>query len=396
MPLNRSLYYFALFLVLYELATYLANDMILPGMVQVIHEFHAANRYIAMSLSLFILGNCTLIMIAGSLAEHYGKRLMILLGSASFLMFTLLLAYSHSIHSFMAWRYFEGCGLAVITIGYGLIHSHFNDRKAVKLISLMGNVSVLAPLIGPILGTIIVSFCSWRAVFYFTLLLAIPAFIGLWRYTPRDCPPIPLPDKQPLFKQYALLLRHKAFVQGTLCIILITMPLLLWISQAPNLILLTLKQNYLHYVLYQFISIFGICIATFLMQSLAGNYSMSGIIKVGGYFLLSGLIFSTVFHANIWLVVVGQFFYTLGLGLANGCLYRLVLSIKICSTNVLSTLLGFSQSLCYALGIALCNSFLQYWQYSVLSFTLMTLLFGCCAFYMMRKTATFYQQRQWE
>ena len=352
----RKLYFFAFFLVLYELTTYLANDMILPGMVQVIKQFNASNRYIALSMSLYILGNCILILIAGSLAERYGKRLMILLGSFSFLVFTALLIFSQSIHEFMTWRFLEGCGLAVITIGYGLIHTNFNDKQAVKIIALMGNISILAPLIGPIIGSLIVSFQSWQHVFFYTLLLGTMGFIGLCYYTPRDTEPTHHVNLRSLLKQYQQLLQNKQFKQGGLCIILATMPILLWVSQAPNLILITLKQDYTHYVIYQLISIAGIPIASIAMQFIAGKYPMAGIIKTGGYTLMLGLLISVVGHQNMWIVVSGQFFYTLGLGLANGCLYRLVLSNKAYSTNIASTLLGFSQSLAFVIGITVINS----------------------------------------
>lgn len=391
----RKLYFFAFFLVLYELATYLANDMIMPGMVQVIREFKASNSNIALSLSLYILGNCTLILIAGSLAERYGKRLMILLGSFSFLVFTLLVACSHSIHEFMTWRFLEGCGLAVITIGYGLIHSNFNDKKSVKIIALMGNVSILAPLIGPMLGSIIVSHHSWRFVFYYTLALSVIAFLGLYRYTPQDQTATHPVNVGSLLKQYQTLLKNKAFVQGGLCIILATMPILLWISQAPNLILITLQQDYSHYVYYQLISVGGIALASILMQFIAGNYPIAGIIKIGGYLVFSGLLFSVLGHHNMWVVVSGQFLYTLGLGLANGCLYRLVLSSKEYSTNMASTLLGFSQSLSFVIGITLTNSVIHHFHYSIQSFTLVSLGFGLVTLYMIMKTAALYQHREW-
>lgn len=391
-----ALYLFPVFLVLYELATYLANDMIMPGMVQVVQEFHAPSSYIALSLSLYILGNCALIPLMGSLAERYGKRLMILLGSLSFLVFTALIAVSHHLHSFMSFRFLEGCGLAVITVGYGLIHAKFNDKSAVKLIALMGNITILAPLIGPVLGALIVSHASWRFVFYATFLLALVAFIGLYRYTPKDDQATHAVNIQAIFQQYRLVIQDWEFWRGTLTIILATTPILLWISQAPTLILITLQESYRHFALYQLLSIAGIAIASFAMQFIAGRYTMANIIKTGGYLLIAGLVVSVLGHHSIWVIVLGQFFYTLGLGLANGCLFRLVLANKTHSTNLTSTVLGFSQSFSFAASIALVNQILHYFHYSLLSYTVTTLVIGIVAFGMIQLCGRFYQQRQWQ
>src|SRR5580700_1838030 len=138
------MYLFALFLVLYEFTTYSANDMIMPGMLQVVQYFHVAEYYVAASLSFYILGNCAFILMAGFLAQKYGKRQVILLGNFLFLLFTIIIIFSHTIYEFMLWRFLQGAGLAIIAIAYAIIHENFNDRDAIKLIALMANVSLLA------------------------------------------------------------------------------------------------------------------------------------------------------------------------------------------------------------------------------------------------------------
>src|SRR6476620_6559729 len=116
------MYLFALFFVLYEFTTYASNDMIMPGMIQVVRDFNAPEYFVALSVSLYILGNCVFLIMAGFLAERYGKRKIILLGNLLFLIFTLLILFSQNIHQFMVWRLIQGGGLAVIAIGYALIH----------------------------------------------------------------------------------------------------------------------------------------------------------------------------------------------------------------------------------------------------------------------------------
>src|SRR3989338_7446360 len=178
----RPLYLFAVFFVLYELTTYLANDMIMPGMPQVIQQFNASQSYVALSMSYYILGNCVFMLIIGGLSEHFGKRPVIIIGNMFFLLFTALLIFSQNIHQFMLLRFLEGSGLAIIAIGYALIHTNFNDKDAVKLIALMGNVSILAPLFGPIVGSLIVSHLTWHYVFVLTVIMAIFSLVGLYYY----------------------------------------------------------------------------------------------------------------------------------------------------------------------------------------------------------------------
>src|SRR3990167_5379310 len=101
----RPLHLFALFFVLHELVAYLANDMIMPGMLQVIQEFHAPQTYVALSLNFYILGNCVLLLFVGGMSERYGKRLIMLLGNLFFLIFTLTVTVSQNIYQFIFWRF---------------------------------------------------------------------------------------------------------------------------------------------------------------------------------------------------------------------------------------------------------------------------------------------------
>ena len=71
---------FACFLVLYEFLTYIANDMIMPGMIQVVETFKAPESAIASSLSIYVLGGASLQLILGPLSDRFGRRPVMLFG----------------------------------------------------------------------------------------------------------------------------------------------------------------------------------------------------------------------------------------------------------------------------------------------------------------------------
>ena len=277
-----------------------------------------------------------------------------------------------------------------------LIHHNFNDKDAVKLIALMANVSLLAPLLGPILGSAVVSYLSWHYVFIFTAAISAISLYGLYQTMPQDKEAAHAVDVSSLLKQYGQILKNKPFLQGALCTILAAMPVLFWISQAPNLVLYKLHQNYAHYVLYQVISIGGIVVSSFLMQVVAGKYKIANIIKTGIIIIVAGLLISFIGHKNILFVVIGEGIYTFGLGLSNSCLFRLVMSNKALPTGMTSSMLVFIQTLFLSLGIAFMNKIAYHFDYTLLSFTLTSLVFGCLAFVLTKIYIAFYHQREWE
>jgi hypothetical protein len=52
--------FFPFFLVFYEFTTYIANDMIMPGMGDVVADFSSSNDFIPWSLTAYMLGGASL------------------------------------------------------------------------------------------------------------------------------------------------------------------------------------------------------------------------------------------------------------------------------------------------------------------------------------------------
>lgn len=389
------MYLFALFLVIYEFTAYSANDMIMPAMIQVVRYFNVSEYYVALSFSFYVLGNCAFLLFAGFLAERYGKTKIILLGNFLFLIFTVLILFSVNIHQFLFWRFVQGMGLGIISIGYAIIHEKFNDKAAIKLQALMANVSLLAPLIGPALGTVIIIFYTWQYIFIITSILAIISFIGLFLFTPKD-PVIKTNTKfLDVITKYGSILKNKEFFSGMICSFVLLMPLIVWISEAPNIILYKLQLNYIHYVTYQIISIGGLTFSSILMQFIVGRFKIYSIVMLGSFIVLLGSIICLVGHNHIGIIALGLFFSAFGLGLANGCIWRLVMTIKDYSHAMLASMLAFMQTLLMAIGITVLNEVMHFYNFSLLSFSLAVSMFGITAFILTTIYISTYRDRGW-
>lgn len=390
------MYLFALFLVIYEFTTYAANDMIMPGMIQVVNDFHASQSFVALSMSFYILGNCLFLFMAGFLSERFGKRRVLLFGNLLFLLFTLAIIFSQTIYQFMTWRFLQGVGLSMIAIGYAVIHQHLNDKAAIKLAALMANISILAPLLGPMIGSLIMSYYSWNYVFILTAMLGLMTLIGLYHTAPGDHLQVSTSNFKDTMKQYGSILKNREFLLGAFSSVFAIMTLLIWISQAPNLIFFQLKQDYTHYVIYQFVSIGGLSLSSFVMQYIVGRFRMYGIVKWGNAFLFIGTCISLIGYRSINIFVIGLFLYSLGMGLANGCIMRLIMSIQGYSHGIIASILGCFQTLFFALGITVMNEYYSHFNYSLWSFAASSFGFGLIAFILINKFIANYQQRGWQ
>ena len=98
---------FASFLVLYEFLAYIANDMIMPGMLSVIHTFHAPKSAVATSLTAYILGGASLQLLLGPISDRYGRRPVMLFGAVWFAISTLMIPWAQTITQFLIARFLE-------------------------------------------------------------------------------------------------------------------------------------------------------------------------------------------------------------------------------------------------------------------------------------------------
>lgn len=366
---SKRAFVFAGFLVLYETLTYFANDMIMPGMIKVVQSFHGQESSVASSLTAYMLGGASLQLLLGPLSDRFGRRPVMVFGALFFFISTLLIATSQSMEQFLIFRFFQGMGLCFISvIGYATLQEIFSEMDAVRLIALMVNVSMIAPLAGPLLGAMLIQYCSWRSLFGCIALFALLALWGLWQFMPetvgvkkRDGTIIPRADFSfhVISKNYKKLFLNRFFMWGCLAMGIELIPCLAWIGLSPVMVVSDAKQSLFVYGLWQ-IPIFGATIlGSWILQGLTYYLSLMKIIAIGSIIVLMSLIGAWVLpllKGNYFLwILPGLTMYSLGFGLCSGPLCRRILFSTSVTKGTASAVLGMAGMLLQGLGLEVSN-----------------------------------------
>lgn len=364
---------FACFLVLYEFLTYIANDMIMPGMISVAQAFNAPESTVAKSLTMYVLGGASLQVFLGPISDAYGRRPMMLLGACLFFMFTLLIACSTSMNQFLAARFFQGMGLCFIgVIGYATIQEIFEEMDAIRLISIMANATILAPLLGPLFGAIVIHYTSWRYIFVSIALFALIALWGLWRYMPEPIGQVKkngevIPktkfSAKTVLKNYKALLTNKVFCLGTLAIATVGVPCLSWIALSPIILIVEAKLTVIQYGLWQ-LPVFGATImGNWFLHRLTYKYEIKKIVYLGCIIMSVGALLTTAlpyFYGNDYhYLLPGIVIYFFALSVINAPLNRFCLFVTSVSKGTASALVSLSVMVIGALGAEVANIFYQ-------------------------------------
>ena len=115
-----------------------------------------------------------LLLVGGSLGDHYGRRRIFLLGVAVFAVASGLCGLVGSIRQLIAARALQGFGAALLVPGsLAIISNSFSEQERGRAIGVWSGFSAITTAIGPVLGGWLIEHVSWRAVFFINLPLAV-------------------------------------------------------------------------------------------------------------------------------------------------------------------------------------------------------------------------------
>src|SRR5467141_1942274 len=115
-----------------------------------------------------------LLLVGGSLGDHYGRRNIFLIGVAIFALASATCGFAANIHQLIAARAVQGLGAALLVPGsLAIISSSFSENERGRAIGTWSGFSAITTGVGPVLGGWLIEHVSWRAVFFINLPIAL-------------------------------------------------------------------------------------------------------------------------------------------------------------------------------------------------------------------------------
>jgi len=144
----------------------------------------------------YALTLAALLLTAGSLADLYGRRLLYLVGLVIFTLASLLCGLAASTMMLQLSRALQGVGGAIMfSVSLALLADAFRGKDRGVAFGVWGAVTGLAVAIGPLLGGVLTSGLSWRAIFLVNLPIGIVTVgIALTKVAESKSPQARRPD----------------------------------------------------------------------------------------------------------------------------------------------------------------------------------------------------------
>lgn len=346
-----NIFLFPLILIAADMAVFLATDMYLPALPNIMNEFGLTEAQVQFTLSAWFLGGMSMQLLIGPLCDRIGRRPVLIMGMIIFVISNLACAFAPNLFVLIVGRFLQGCTISFIIVpGYASIHELYEQKKAVQILAMMSSITILAPAIGPFIGGLLSTVADWRWIFlslFFTGLVITSWLFARMPETLDAKNRRPL-DTQLIVKQYKSIVTNWHFMHYLLPYALIFCGFMSWLICGPFLITQEFHYKPVYFGLFQML-IFGFYIlANRLVGSLVKKVELKQLVEWGLFILFLGSLFSfasaLIYPGRLLGLIIGMMLFAFGFGLSSASLQRLAIEASDAPMGsrmaILSTCLG--------------------------------------------------------
>jgi DHA1 family bicyclomycin/chloramphenicol resistance-like MFS transporter len=167
----------------------LGIDMYLPSLPDIAQSLGCGEGAVQLSLMTFFIGLMLGQLVYGPLSDKFGRKPLITLGLAIFVLGSLGCTQVVSIEQLQLWRFIQGLGGSIgMVLAFAIVRDAYSGPAMGKMIALVLAVLGLSPVVAPLIGNALQTLDSWRSIFWALAAYGVLVILAaaLWLPETRD------------------------------------------------------------------------------------------------------------------------------------------------------------------------------------------------------------------
>lgn len=289
----------------FSLLTFDLYQPSLPYISNIFGTTHCLSQ-LTLSIYLFVFGVAQLAW--GPLIDHFGRRQLLPASLCIAFIASLICAFAPNIWILILGRALQGFALCCANLVAFSISRDFEDTvERAKVLSYVSMIVSISPILAPVFGSLIFTYCGWQANFILMAFIAIVLLLqsrkGLFESPFWQQPKEPFLIKN-VIKAYLEMMPSPSLWSGSLVMMFSFAAVMLSVINSSYIIIDQFGFSPLAYGIIFIINGLNIIVGNYLGIWLRKYYSMSSTIYLGSWFIIGGgfamLLFTTLFEFNLY------------------------------------------------------------------------------------------------
>ena len=149
-------------------------DLYLPSLPQLAQFFDTTASMTQLTLATAMIGLAVGQLLLGPMSDKFGRKIPLIISLLIYIISTILLIFSPNIETMIVLRAVQGLSSAgSVVISRAIATDLYRGREMTRFFGLLMTINGIAPIISPILGSLLLEYIGWKGVFFFLAIIGI-------------------------------------------------------------------------------------------------------------------------------------------------------------------------------------------------------------------------------
>lgn len=155
----------------------LSMNVFLPALPEMAVYYETDYRLIQLSVALYLAMNAVLQIFLGPISDHFGRRPVMLISFALYLVATIGCVFAPTVGIFLAFRMMQAVVVTGMVLSRAVIRDMVEGPRAASMIAYVTMGMSLVPMFAPALGGYLAQQYGWQSTFWLQFVLGVAVLV---------------------------------------------------------------------------------------------------------------------------------------------------------------------------------------------------------------------------